>query len=495
MNFISKHDLRTILKDEDYIFKCYRKVKEVPTNAKFVRFEASTTERNLQVSIYKCRFIGESIYRVCEKLRSFLRLVKENVLLVENIWIEVSETKDTVGFHHKENSSQELILCFSEYKEEIYYEIFKIYSLPLYLLKFNSTDKTSFNRISKLVVKLRLMTNLISILKEINWHFNMSQEGIYVSDCDEVFISGSALLFYEIRQLDSLSLQQCFLSPEYICQLDKTLLTKFFYEDMKLYSWQLGIIIATIFFGINLKEMVFTVTDLFEIQPQDIVNKLGFLLGYPASYDLMYMDTTFEFSASRGDMLKSSIGSSSSKRSVGCLESLLHLQMSISEREVFNLMKSCLNFNAVNRPSLEDLELSIRRISKLANYEETFDYSKIDRISQTRDRLSRSHDFKTIKAVRDANIVYNIEPEYLKRSLNKLPNYISSSINANENGRLDSDARPKRYFIQNQSDHSFNKELKEHREARQDNNEYNKLMSELDSLSFELQNMSMTSKK
>ena len=325
----------TLLRNEKYVGNLYMIKEEVKFSKNINKIYAITKEKNFGVVITK--IINVSLVtnpNFKKRLISTVKLIEENLLLVENLWLE-EINKDLYN------------LYISEYTKSTYKNEFNLLTLSFYL---NETKGVEYTINIKLLLNILKKIQIIHTKKQIA-HLNLNPNNIYFStNTYEIYFGPSKLCENSFE--DNCNLW--YMSPEY-CYIEKIVnedLPSGIYNDI----WSIGCILC---------EMFFVVCPIFQaFSSREKMKKILEILGIPSYNDVDYM-TRQEYS-----ILQSTDNNFKNKvRLIDLLNSknpdengIGHNSMNSIKKNIFNLMNLCLSYNRKNRIPINDLIKQIEDI-------------------------------------------------------------------------------------------------------------------------------------
>ena len=325
----------TLLRNEKYVGNLYMIKEEVKFSKSINKIYAITKEKNFGVVITK--IINVSLVsnpNFKKRLISTVKLIEENLLLVENLWLE-EINKDLYNLH------------ISEYTKSTYKNEFNLLTLSFYL---NETKGVEYTINIKLLLNILKKIQIIHTKKQIA-HLNLNPNNIYFStNTYEIYFGPSKLCENSFE--DNCNLW--YMSPEY-CYIEKIVnedLPSGIYNDI----WSIGCILC---------EMFFVVCPIFQaFSSREKMKKILEILGIPSYNDVDYM-TRQEYS-----ILQSTDNNYKNKvRLIDLLNNknpdengIGHNSMNSIKKNIFNLMNLCLSYNRKNRIPINDLIKEIEDI-------------------------------------------------------------------------------------------------------------------------------------
>ena len=260
----NKNDfIYSLQRDKEYINSLYVIKKSFEIEKNLEKIYGSTREKNFNIIITKysnISFKNNSIEY--SRLKSTTELIEENIVLVENLWLE--ETEDNSGLYH---------LYISEFTKSTYRNEYNLISLNHYF-NLNHTESSYKQNI---IILLQLLQKIKSIHYNNNFALmNLSPNNIYFNKNDQRIYLAPPL----IVSLPHVLHQDIWYSPPEECYLEKNI-----FEDI-----QMGIKYDIWSIGCILCEMFFVVIPLFQsFSRREKMKKIIDVLGVPKIEDIDYM--------------------------------------------------------------------------------------------------------------------------------------------------------------------------------------------------------------
>ena len=253
----------SLLRDKEYINSLYFIKKSITIEKNIEKIYATTRERNFNVIITKYSNISFK-YKSIEysRLKSTTELIEENIVLVENLWLE-------------ENSEENIILYnlyISEFTKSTYRNEYNLINLNYYL-NSNHTE-ASFNQ--NIIIILQLLQKIKSIHTGASFaHLNLTPNDIFFNKNDQrIYLNPPKIISVSYQSNTS------WYSPPEECYIEKNTL-----EDLesgiKYDIWSVGCILC---------EMFFLLTPIFQsFSQREKMKKIIDILGVPKIEDIDYM--------------------------------------------------------------------------------------------------------------------------------------------------------------------------------------------------------------
>ena len=258
----------SLLRDKEYINSLYIIKKSISIEKNIEKIYALTLEKNYSVIITKYSNISFKYNSIeFSRLKSTTELIEENIVLVENLWLEEN---------NNENPLYDLYI--SEFTKSVYRTQYNLINLNYY---FNSNhSEASYKE------KIIILLNLLQLIKSI--HYNNSFSNLNLSPNDIFFNKNDFRIYLNPPKILPIFFPSntSWYSPPEECYIGKNIL-----EDLnsgiKYDIWSIGCILC---------EMFFLVTPLFQTFSQrEKIKKIIDILGVPKIEDIDYMSNQ-EFS-------------------------------------------------------------------------------------------------------------------------------------------------------------------------------------------------------
>ena len=174
--------LYSLQRDQDYINSLYILKKSINIEKNVDKIFGSTREKNFSVIITKISNISLRYNSIeYQRLKSTTELIEENIILVENLWLE--EIEDNSGIYN---------LYLSEFTKSIYRNEYNLISLNHYFNENHSEKSYKLN----IIILLQLLHKLNSIHTNNNFsHLNLTPNNIYFNIQDEHIYLGPPKIF------------------------------------------------------------------------------------------------------------------------------------------------------------------------------------------------------------------------------------------------------------------------------------------------------------
>ena len=315
-------EIENILRSKEYKKEIYIINEKIKQNNNIKKLYGYNKERNLNVIITKILNISfEENPNFEKRLLIIIKLIEENKLLVENLWIE-----RTVNNNYN--------LYISELTNSIYRNEYNLITLNNYMNSAQNTYKENIEILISIIEKMIYFQN-------INFsHLNINPNNIYIN------IKNNNIYFGPPKLVKNYSNDYTYLwysSPEenYIEDeiWENNMLSS--YSDI----WSLGCIICEMFF-INFP--------LFQsYSANDKIFKIIEILGFPEYKDVDYMDI-YQYNS----LIKKSNNKSKKNNLIGFLLSTEKESMSPLYNfkiELIDIINGCFSYNRKNRMPLEEM--------------------------------------------------------------------------------------------------------------------------------------------
>ena len=254
----------SLLRDKEYIDSLYIIKKSIIIDKNVEKIYGLTREKNFNIIITKYSNILLKQNSIeYKRLTSTTDLIEENIVLVENLWLE--EIND-------ENSSI-YNLYISEFTKAIYRNEYNLINLNYY---FNSNHtETSYKQ--NIIILLQLLQKIKSIHNNNNFaHLNLSPNDIYFNKNDQrIYLTPPKIVKNIQPQIPIF----WYTPPEEI-YIEKKIMENL-NNGIKYDTWSIGCILC---------EMFFVVTPLFQsFSQREKMKKIIDILGVPEIEDIDYM--------------------------------------------------------------------------------------------------------------------------------------------------------------------------------------------------------------
>ena len=329
----------TLLRNNQYINSLYIIKEEIPFTKTTSKIYGFTKQNNCSVVITKetnITTLSNTSYQA--RLASSIKLIEQNLLLVENLWLE-------------EVSPNNYTLYISEFTKSTYRNDFNLITLSYYL---NETKGVELSTNMKILINL---LNAISVFhtKYNIAHLALSPNNIYINKSNfDIVLGPCRLVTYDEWNL-------WYLPPEH-CYIEKII-----NEDL-----QSGIYCDIWSIGCVLSEMFFVVCPLFQAFSQrEKMKKIIDVLGIPQQNDVDYM-TRQEFGILQSadkNLEKSSpkifdifTEEELEKGNEDNIAYKTNNRNNIVKKKIFDIMKKCFDYNRFNRIGIETMINTIQDI-------------------------------------------------------------------------------------------------------------------------------------
>ena len=323
----SNNYLYTLQRDKEYINSLYKIKKKLIIDKNVEKMYGSTREKNFNIIITKISDISFKNDQITEKrLILTTQLIEENIVLVENLWIE-------------ETSKELFTLYISEFTKSTYRNEYNLISLSHYLNE-NHTEKLYK---SNVIIILQILQKLNEIHTNNKCaHLNLCPNNIYFNKNNQNIYFGPPKIFPSLNNDYS-----ClwYSSPEE-CYIEKHI-EEDLISGIKNDIWSIGCILC---------EMFFVVCPLFQaFSKREKMKKIIEVLGVPKFEEIDYMSNQeYSFIQSTEENFKN------------CnklKEILLSEQQEINftsvnsniKKIIFEIIYKCFNYNRNKRISIEEM--------------------------------------------------------------------------------------------------------------------------------------------
>jgi len=437
-----------VLRDKDYKGEIYHINEEIKHNKNMKKLYGYNKERNLNVVITKIMNISlEENPNFENRLLATIKLIEENKLLVENLWVEKS-------------NGNNYTLYISELTNSIYRNDFNLITLNNYI---NSTQNTYKENIEILI---SIVEKMIYFHSNNYSHLNIHPNNIYIN------IKNNSIYFGPPQLVKNYSSDCSYLwysSPEYNYIIDDIWENNTFssFNDI----WSLGCIICEMFF-INFP--------LFQAYSADEkIFKIIEILGFPNYEDVNYMNK-YQYDS----LLKRSNNSNKENNLEGYLLSTKEDPLSNLYNfkiELIKIISGCLGFNIINRISLNDIlnklkflnsnistEFQTKVTYTINNSEESENSNYIPSINSNNINISTTNNnnntFKNNTQIQNANFQVeseennNLEKSYKENRKDTNNGYVDEKdISMNDNNNSNKNNKINYYLISNNRNYNRNR--------------------------------------
>ena len=409
------NSLDFIIRDQQYKKEIYHIKEEIKQNENLYKLYGNNKERNLNVVITKVTNISESEKQTfIQRLLTTIKLIEENKLLIENLWVEKIDTNN-------------YNLYVSELTNTIYRNEYNLITLNNYM---SSTRNTYKDNIQILI----LILQKILYFQKYNFsHLNLHPNNIYIN------IKNNSIIYFGPPKLSQNFSNDCtylwYSSPEELYINDKIYEKNFYGINNDI--WSLGCIMCELFF-VNFP--------LFQVYTtNEKILKIIDILGFPQYNDVNYMNK-YQYDS----IYKRSINHNK-------VNNLFELLLSKKEKksnlyyfkaELIDIIKGCLTYNVKERLNLEDI---LQRLEYL-NYNISSEFhSKIletinlTEESETNNSNNDKNNFNKNNTINNKSL----ESKEFKEKINNNKNEII--INEINNSFKNLNSKNNRYEINNSS--------------------------------------------
>ena len=338
------NSLDFIIREPEYKKEIYQIKEEIKQNEHLYKLYGINIERKLNVIITKVTNISENENpNFIKRLLITIKLIEENKLLVENLWLE------------KINSNRkEYNLYISELTNTIYRNEYNLISLNNYM---SSTKNTYKDNIQILILIVRIM---IYFQKYEFSHLNLHPNNIFINIKNNSFIylgppRLSANFSNDYTYLWYSSSEEIFISDKIYQNNDLAKL-----NDI----WCIGCIISELFF-VNFP--------LFQVySPNEKLLKIIDILGFPSYNEVEDYMNKYQYDS----LYKRSLNHSKDNNLFEMLISPKEKKSNLYyfKTALIDIIKGCLDYNIKKRLKLEDI---LKRLEYLNNNISSEFHSKI----------------------------------------------------------------------------------------------------------------------
>lgn len=527
------NNIQFLLKEENYLKNNYK----IQTRS-FCKFYCTIKDNTQQVIIYKLTYSNNDYHNICSKLKKVLNNIDKNILLVENIWLTITETKkhnnsylnidssnnvvlNKLKIKNKENIDIQLNVYISEYIKDNYIRYFNIISLDHYKYQLDNIDfyitDVNNNNINKKIFlnKIQFTKKVINLVKSLNSIVLLSNEEIYINKEKDVVMNVSNLFIFELfnlpenyHNIDSINCS----NPEFLGNyFDKYSnnynenkdYTTNFYGICCFNIWQIGSFLLFFFFNFDLNKYI--KKDIVNNNIEVVFKNLFSLLGNSSIEDIPFINNKYNFIK----IIK--CDKNYNNNYYYCLlDKFIKTYINkIYLQEIYSIIKDCLIINPYKRINIIELE---NRLLKAVNYLEIEDnyvsnYEKLCDVSLT-SKTNFNENYKdyycnNIKnQVSNSNLRYNYDINNYKKYLikNNIHNKFNNNIKQNSINFDSKDFLSRNITNMNNlkiyNNNNSNKNLKSNTTSSIDYNnniftdEYNQLFDSIEDVSKEINNFS-----
>ena len=348
----------------------YKINEEIKQNDNLYKLYGINIERNKNVIITKVTNISENENpNFIKRLLITIKLIEENKLLVENLWIE------------KINPNENIYnLYVSELTNSIYRNEYNLISLNNYM---SSTKNTYKDNIQILIL---IVQKMLYFQKYDFSHLNLHPNNIFIN------IKNNSLIYFGPPKLSLNYTNDCtylwYSSPEENFIPNKIYQNNFLAKLNDI--WGLGCIISELFF-VNFP--------LFQVySTNEKMTKIIDILGFPSYNDVEDYMNKYQYDS----LYKQSLNHSKDNTLFEILISPKEKKSNLYyfKTELIDIIKGCLNYNMKKRLKLEDI---LKRLEYLNNNISSEFHSKIlNNINISREsgtnnsKTNKIHDIKCI---------------------------------------------------------------------------------------------------
>jgi hypothetical protein len=399
-----ENSFKLVLRNKEYKKEIYQINEEIKHNKNMYKLYGYNKERNLNVVITKIINISLKENPNFEKrLLITIKLIEENKLLVENLWVE-------------KTNSNKYNLYISELTNSIYRNEYNLITLNNYM---NSTQNTYKENIEILIAIVQKMLYFQSFNFS---HLNIHPNNIYIN------IKKNNLIYFGPPKLVKKYTNDCtylwYSSPEENYLENEIWENSIFgiYNDI----WSLGCITCEMFF-INFP--------LFQsYSSNEKIIKIFEILGFPDYEDVDYMNQS-----QYNSFLKKKRCNSKENNLTGFLLSSKeeHSNLYNFKIELIEIINGCLTYNRANRMSLEEILKKLEYLNSniSTEFQSKVMYTIINSEESENNHYMPKNNYKlknNKKNITKSNSIESDEDKDLDNNIN-LNDYKYSYINNNNN--------------------------------------------------------------
>ena len=444
------NSLDFLIREPEYKKEIYQIKEEIKQNENLYKLYGINIERNLNVIITKVKNVSEKENpNFIKRLLITIKLIEENKLLVENLWLEKMNSKESV-----------YNLYISELTNTIYRNEYNLITLNNYMSSTKNTYKDNIQILILIVQKMKYFQKY-----EFS-HLNLHPNNIFIN------IKNNSLIYFGPPKLSNNFSNDCtylwYSSPEEIFISEKI----FQNDDIAKLNdiWCLGCIICELFF-VNFP--------LFQVySSNEKLFKIIDTLGFPSYNEVEDYINQYQYDS----LYKRSLNHSQENNLFEMLISPKEKKSNLYyfKTELIDIIKGCLTYDIKKRLKLEDI---LKKLEYLNNNISSEFHSKIlNNINISNESSSdnfnikkRTHDIKCIinnksiesdkyKEINKDNNNKSIEINDIKLINNKFDNLYPKIQNIINNNRYE--------FNNNKS--NLNNIIKKEMDIRRNNIKYRK---------------------
>ena len=323
----SNSSLYTLQRYKDYINSLYILKKVITIEKNIEKIYGSTREKNFNVIITKITNISFRDNPIIEKrLKLTTQLIEQNIILVENLWIE-------------EIDNELFTLYLSEFTKSVYRNEYNLINLNHYLNE-NHTDKSYKLNI---IIMLQILQKINEIHKDNKFpHLNLCPNNIYFNKNNQNIYFGQPKI-YQFLNNDYSYLW--YSSPEE-CYIQKHI-EEDLISGIKNDIWSIGCILC---------EMFFLLCPIFQAFSQrEKMKKIIEILGIPKFEEIDYMSNqeysfiqSTEENIKNYNKLKDILLSEEQETNYTSINSTI-------KKIIYEIIFKCFNYNRNKRISIDDI--------------------------------------------------------------------------------------------------------------------------------------------
>ena len=380
-----ENSFKLVLRNKEYKKEIYHINEEIKHNKNMYKLYGYNRERNLNVVINKIINISlKDNINFEKRLLQTIKLIEENKLLVENLWVEKSNS-----------NSNRYNLYISELTNSIYRNEYNLITLNNYMNSTQNTYKENIEILISIVQKmLYFQSNNFA-------HLNIHPNNIFIN------IKKNNLIYFGPPKLVKKYTNDCtylwYSSPE-----DNYLENEIWENNiLGIYNdiWSLGCIICEMFF-INFP--------LFQsFSSNEKITKIFEILGFPEYEDVDYINK-YQYNTHS----KKKRCNSKDNNLIGFLLSSKeeHSNLYNFKIELIEIINGCLSYNRANRLSLEEILKKLEYLN--SNISTEFQSKIMYSINNTEESDNNHYAIKNnYKIKNNKNIKINNSIESYKNSI------------------------------------------------------------------------------
>ena len=432
-----------VLREKEYKKEIYKINEEIKHNKNMNKLYGYNKERNLNVVITKIMNIFLEENPIFEKrLLLTIKLIEENKLLVENLWVE----------REKSNS---YTLYISELTNSIYRNEYNLITLNNYMNSIQNTYKDNIEILISIVQKM-IYFNLVNFA-----HLNIHPNNIYIN------IKNNNSIYFGPPKLVKNHANECsylwYSSPEQSYSENEIWENSLSgnYNDI----WSLGCIICEMFF-IN-----FPIFQAYS--PNEKIMKIFEILGFPEYEDVDYINK-YQYDS----IVKKSINYSKENNLIGFLLSSReeHSNLYNFKIELIDIINGCLCYNRANRVTLDEILKKLEYLNSniSSEFQSKIMYTTIinsEESENNRNTINSNYKYKNNK---NNKSIESEEDNYIEKSENDNNNtneynyfsFINNEYKINNSKNNKNNYKNKKITLNNEKDNKIKDIIKNYEDNK-----------------------------